>query len=101
MNETIQFFAPSRGFASALGLMARQAFSEAFAHLYDPVQFAQFLEKPLGHPARWSTISRILPFAGELRQSADSQSAMSNYLRCSARPGTSARGDRIATNLRP
>jgi GNAT superfamily N-acetyltransferase len=48
MNETIQFFPPSRGVASALGLMARQAFSEAFAHLYDPVQFAQFLEEAFG-----------------------------------------------------
>jgi diamine N-acetyltransferase len=48
MNETIQFFNPSRGFASALGLMARQAFSDAFAHLYDPVPFMQFLEEAYG-----------------------------------------------------
>ena len=72
MNETIQFFTPSRGFASALGLMARQAFSEAFAHLYDPVQFAQFLEEAFGPSGKMEQISRILPFAGELRQSADS-----------------------------
>ena len=48
MNETIQFFTPSKGFASALGLMARQAFSDAFAHLYDPAPFAQFLDEAYG-----------------------------------------------------
>jgi hypothetical protein len=36
------FFRPAEGFAPALGLMARQAFSDAFAHLYDPVPFKDF-----------------------------------------------------------
>jgi hypothetical protein len=45
MNETIRFFTPAKGFAAALRLMARQAFSDAFAHLYDPVPFKEFLDK--------------------------------------------------------
>jgi diamine N-acetyltransferase len=48
MNETIHFFSPTKGFAPALGLMARQAFSDAFAHMYDPVPFQQFLEEAYG-----------------------------------------------------
>jgi diamine N-acetyltransferase len=48
MNETIRFFTPTRGFAPALGLMARQAFSDTFAHLYDPAPFMQFLEEAYG-----------------------------------------------------
>ncbi len=48
MNETIQFFSPTQGYASALGSMARQAFSDAFAHFYDPAPFAQFLEEAYG-----------------------------------------------------
>jgi hypothetical protein len=39
MNETIHFFTPAKDSAPALGLMARQAFFDAFAHLYDPVPF--------------------------------------------------------------
>jgi GNAT superfamily N-acetyltransferase len=48
MKETIRFFSPAKGFAPALGLMARQAFSDAFAHLYEPVPFQQFLEEAYG-----------------------------------------------------
>ena len=48
MNETIHFFSPTKDFAPALGLMARQAFSDAFAHLYDPVPFKEFLEEAYG-----------------------------------------------------
>jgi len=47
-NESIHFFSPNQGFASALGLMARLAFSDAFAHLYDPAPFLQFLDKAYG-----------------------------------------------------
>jgi ribosomal protein S18 acetylase RimI-like enzyme len=47
MKETIRFFSPT-SFAPALGLMARQAFSEAFAYLYDPVPFKQFLDEAYG-----------------------------------------------------
>jgi diamine N-acetyltransferase len=52
MNEKIHFFSPAKGFASALGLMARQAFSDAFAHLYDPAAFRQFLEEAYGPAGR-------------------------------------------------
>jgi GNAT superfamily N-acetyltransferase len=48
MNETIHFLNPTQGDASALGLMARQAFSDTFAHLYDPAPFAQFLNEAYG-----------------------------------------------------
>jgi diamine N-acetyltransferase len=48
MKETICFFSPAKSFAPALGLMARQAFSDAFAHLYDPVSFQQFLDEAYG-----------------------------------------------------
>jgi diamine N-acetyltransferase len=48
MNETIHFFSPTSGFAPALGSMARQAFSDTFAHMYDPVPFQQFLEEAYG-----------------------------------------------------
>jgi GNAT superfamily N-acetyltransferase len=48
MNETIRYFAPTKDAASSLGAMARQAFSDTFAHLYDPAQFAQFLEEAYG-----------------------------------------------------
>ena len=48
MNETIRFFSPAKGFTAALRLMARQAFSDAFAHMYDPVPFKQFLEEAYG-----------------------------------------------------
>ncbi len=48
MSETIHFYTPSREFSSALGLMARQAFSDAFAHLYDSAPFLQFLDDAYG-----------------------------------------------------
>jgi diamine N-acetyltransferase len=48
MNETIRFFSPAKGLTAALGLMARQAFSDTFAHIYDPVPFRQFLEEAYG-----------------------------------------------------
>ena len=48
VDETIHFFSPTKSFAPALGLMARQAFSDAFAHMYDPVPFQQFLEDAYG-----------------------------------------------------
>jgi ribosomal protein S18 acetylase RimI-like enzyme len=48
MKETIRFFSPTKSIAPALGLMARQAFSDAFAHLYDPVPFQQFLDTAYG-----------------------------------------------------
>src|SRR3984885_10438508 len=48
MNETIRFFSPAKGLTAALGLMAREAFSDAFAHFYDPVPFKQFLEEAYG-----------------------------------------------------
>jgi len=47
-DESIHFFSPTEGFPSALGLMARQAFSDAFAHLYDPAPFMQFLNEAYG-----------------------------------------------------
>jgi GNAT superfamily N-acetyltransferase len=48
MNETFHFLTPVKGFAPTLGAMARQAFADAFAHLYDPVPFAQFLQEAYG-----------------------------------------------------
>jgi hypothetical protein len=47
-NETIHFFTPSRSFAPTLGAMAREAFSDTFAHLYDRAPFLQFLEEAYG-----------------------------------------------------
>jgi GNAT superfamily N-acetyltransferase len=48
MSDPIRYFAPTKDFASSLGAMARQAFSETFAHLYDPIQFSQFLDEAYG-----------------------------------------------------
>jgi diamine N-acetyltransferase len=48
MNDTIHFFTPDKGVAHALGLMARRAFSDTFAHLYDPDSFKQFLDTAYG-----------------------------------------------------
>jgi hypothetical protein len=36
MNDLIHYFAPTKDSAVSLGMMARQAFSDTFAHLYDP-----------------------------------------------------------------
>jgi GNAT superfamily N-acetyltransferase len=52
MSETIHFFTPTNEFAPALGLMARQAFSDTFAHLYDRAPFMQFLEEAFGPAGR-------------------------------------------------
>lgn len=51
-NQTIHFLTPAKGFASALGLMARQVFSDTFAHLYDPAPFMQFLDGAYGPAGR-------------------------------------------------
>jgi GNAT superfamily N-acetyltransferase len=48
MNEIIHYFTPTPAAAASLGAMARQAFSDAFAHLYDPVPFARFLDEAYG-----------------------------------------------------
>jgi hypothetical protein len=48
MNEIIHYFAPTKAAAASLGAMARQAFSDAFAHLYDPAPFARFLDEAYG-----------------------------------------------------
>jgi hypothetical protein len=47
-NETIHFFAPPGSFAPTLGVMARGAFFDTFAQLYDPGPFQQFLEESYG-----------------------------------------------------
>jgi hypothetical protein len=47
-NETIRFFAPPGSFAPTLGVMARAAFFDTLAHLYDPTPFQQFLEESYG-----------------------------------------------------
>lgn len=48
MDEVIHYFAPTQNAAASLGAMARQAFAETFAHLYDAVPFEQFLEDAYG-----------------------------------------------------
>ena len=48
MNGTVHYFTPTKADAVALGAIARQAFSDAFAHLYDPVPFGQFLDEAYG-----------------------------------------------------
>jgi len=48
MNELIDYFTPTRDSASSVCAMARQAFSETFARLYDPVPFSRFLEQAYG-----------------------------------------------------
>jgi diamine N-acetyltransferase len=48
MNDVIDYFAPTKDSTNALRTMARQAFSETFAHLYDPIPFSQFLEQSYG-----------------------------------------------------
>jgi len=40
MNERIHYFTPSKAMATSLGMIARRAFSDTFAHLYDPAPFA-------------------------------------------------------------
>jgi hypothetical protein len=80
MNETIHFFSPAKGFASALGLMARQAFSDAFAHLYDPAPLMQFLDEAYGPAGKMERDFAILPFAGGSQPSTTSRSATPSSL---------------------
>ena len=48
MKAVIHYFAPTKAAATSLGAMARQTFSDTFAHLYDPAPFARFLEEAYG-----------------------------------------------------
>ena len=48
MKDVIHYFAPTKAVAASLGAMARQAFSDTFAHLYDPAPFVRFLEEAYG-----------------------------------------------------
>jgi len=48
MEEVNCFFTPTRDFASSLGGLARQAFSEMFEQLYEPAPFQQFLDEAYG-----------------------------------------------------
>ena len=48
MQDVIHYFAPTKAAATSLGAMARQAFSDTFAHFYDPAPFARFLEEAYG-----------------------------------------------------
>ncbi|MEO6923416.1 MAG: GNAT family N-acetyltransferase [Bryocella sp.] len=48
MNEVIDYFTPTKDTASSVCSMARKAFSETFAHCYDPAPFADFLEETYG-----------------------------------------------------
>jgi ribosomal protein S18 acetylase RimI-like enzyme len=48
MNEKIEYFAPTAQMSGALRAMARQCFTETFAHLYDEIPFTRFLEDAYG-----------------------------------------------------
>jgi GNAT superfamily N-acetyltransferase len=48
MKDVVHYFAPTKAVAASLGAMARQAFSDTFAHLYDPASFVRFLEEAYG-----------------------------------------------------
>lgn len=52
MSDAVRFFTPTRDIAASLGAMARQCFSDAFAHLYEPAPFARFLEDAYGPGGR-------------------------------------------------
>jgi diamine N-acetyltransferase len=43
MKDIIHYFAPTKAAAASLSAMARQAFSDTFANLYDPDPSARFL----------------------------------------------------------
>lgn len=47
-NQNIHFFTPPKSFVPTLGAMAREAFSNAFGHLYEPAPFVQFLDGAYG-----------------------------------------------------
>jgi hypothetical protein len=46
MSEIIRYFTPTKAVAASLRAMARQAFSDTFAHLYDPGHWARSCDKP-------------------------------------------------------
>ncbi len=48
MDDVIRYVTPTRGMAPSVCAMARESFSETFAHLYDAMAFAQFLEQAYG-----------------------------------------------------
>jgi diamine N-acetyltransferase len=48
VSDAIRYFTPTRDVSASLGAMARQSFSDAFAHLYNPAPFARFLEEAYG-----------------------------------------------------
>jgi GNAT superfamily N-acetyltransferase len=48
MKDIVHYFEPTKAAAASLGAMARQAFSDTFAHLYDPASFARFLDEAYG-----------------------------------------------------
>lgn len=52
MSDTIRYFTPTGATSASLRAMARQSFSEAFAHLYDSAPFARFLEEAYGSGGR-------------------------------------------------
>lgn len=52
MSDALRFFTPTSAIAASLGAMARQSFSDAFAHLYEPPPFARFLEEAYGPGGR-------------------------------------------------
>jgi GNAT superfamily N-acetyltransferase len=48
MSECIRYFLPTKADTASLRTMAQQAFSDTFAHLYDPAPFSLFLEQVYG-----------------------------------------------------
>lgn len=52
MQESIRYFVPTQGHGAALRAMAREAFSDTFAALYDAAPFARFLEETYGRNGR-------------------------------------------------
>jgi hypothetical protein len=47
-SEIIRYCAPTAADAAPLGTMAREAFSETFAHRYEQTPFASFLTEAYG-----------------------------------------------------
>lgn len=48
MSDLIHYSSPTKDLALPLGEMARWSFCDTFAHLSDPLPFAQFLEEAYG-----------------------------------------------------
>jgi diamine N-acetyltransferase len=48
MDEDVEFLTPTKESLTFLRAMARRAFSEAFAHLYDAAPFSHFLDQTYG-----------------------------------------------------